>query len=187
MLVCEEITWVTRSEWGARPPKEPPTPMPHISVLHVFIHHTLSPDQCHSQSAFVAALRSIQNFHMDDRKWNDIGYNFLMGGDLPIYEGRGWYAIGAHTRGMNDRSVALSLIGNYETVSPPKAMLDLAQKWIACTVEKGVVAPDYQLHGHRDQNCTECPGQRLYDIIKGWSHFKGGPLDSFVCKMKSEL
>ncbi|CAG2175483.1 unnamed protein product [Oppiella nova] len=141
-----------------------PTP-----VSHVFIHHTETPDQCHNETACVEAVRSVQDFHMDGRHWNDIGYNYLIGGDDRIYEGRGWYTVGAHTLGMNSRSVAISLIGNYESVAPPKQMLDLVQKWVECAVEKGVVSGLYQLHGHRDQTCTSCPGQHLYDIIKSWN------------------
>jgi N-acetylmuramoyl-L-alanine amidase len=82
---------------------------------------------------------------------------------------------------MNDKAVALSLIGNFEKADPPKLMLDLAQKWIECGIEKGIIAKDYQLHGHRDQNCTSCPGQHLYDIIKHWKNFKAGKLATYVC------
>lgn len=150
-------------------------------VHHVFIHHTEAPDQCHTQNECITAVKGIQNFHIDTRKWADIGYNFLLGGDERIYEGRGWHEVGAHTRGMNDKSVAISLIGNFEKVDPPQVMLDLAQKWIECGIEMGIIDKDYELHGHRDQNCTTCPGQHLYDIIKKWKQFKAGKLPSFVC------
>ncbi len=100
----------------------------------VLIHHTEAPDQCHDQNACIAAVKDIQNFHINTRHWYDIGYNFLLGGDGHIYEGRGWSEEGAHTIGLNNMSVALSLIGNFEKVDPPKLMLDLAQKWIECGI-----------------------------------------------------
>ena len=105
-----------------------------------------------------------------------------MGGDGRIYRGRGWSAWGHHTLGMNNLSIALSLIGNYESVAPPKFMLDLAHTWIDCALQLGIVSQQYQLHGHRDQTCTDCPGQRFYDIVKTWKNFVGGKLDSYVCK-----
>ena len=49
-----------------------------------------------------AWVRSIQDYHMDDNEWSDIGYSFLTCGDGKIYEGRGWNTVGAHTRGYND-------------------------------------------------------------------------------------
>jgi N-acetylmuramoyl-L-alanine amidase len=152
-----------------------------IPVHHVFIYHTAAPDQCHDYNTCIRDLHSIQNFHIDSHKLGDIGYNFLLGGDGRIYEGRGWSEVGAHTRGMNDKAVALSLIGNFEKVDLPKLMLDLAQKWIECGIEKGIIANDYQLHGHRDQNCTSCPGQHLCDIIKHWKNFKAEKLATYVC------
>ncbi|XP_054162259.1 peptidoglycan-recognition protein SC2-like [Oppia nitens] len=178
--ICDEITWVSRAEWGARTPKEPAKPMV-TPVLHAFIHHTDDPPKCQNQSSCIDAVKWVQDFHMDTRGWDDIGYNYLLGGDGRIYVGRGWYACGRHTLGMNDKAIALSLIGNYESDAPSQLILDLAQKWVKCALEKGVITHDYQLHGHRDQTCTTCPGQRLYDIIKKWHNFKGGKLDTYVC------
>jgi hypothetical protein len=60
-------------------------------------------------------------------------------------------------------------------------MPDLAQKWIECGIEKGIIAKDYQLHGHRDHNCTTRPGQHLYNIIMKWKNFKALKLSTFVC------
>lgn len=36
---------------------------------------------------------------MESKNWDDIGYNFLVGGDGEVYEGRGWDKQGAHTKG----------------------------------------------------------------------------------------
>lgn len=38
-------------------------------------------------------------------------YNFLVGGDGLIYEGRGWGKKGAHTFGFNSQSVGIAFIG----------------------------------------------------------------------------
>ena len=35
---------------------------------------------------------------MDTKKFSDIGYNFLIGGNGDVYEGRGWDKQGAHTK-----------------------------------------------------------------------------------------
>lgn len=38
----------------------------------------------------------LKNYHMDNEDYWDIGYNFLIGGDGSVYEGRGWDTVGAH-------------------------------------------------------------------------------------------
>ncbi len=36
----------------------------------------------------IAMLKAIQKFHMEERKLDDIGYNFIIGGDGNVYEGK---------------------------------------------------------------------------------------------------
>lgn len=35
------------------------------------------------------------------KDWPDIGFNYIVGEDGNIYEGRGWDEVGAHTKGHN--------------------------------------------------------------------------------------
>lgn len=41
----------------------------------------------------------MQTYHMESKNWDDIAYNFIVGGDGAVYEGRGWEKQGAHTKG----------------------------------------------------------------------------------------
>ena len=50
-------------------------------------------------------MKGIQDYHMDDRDWWDIGYNFLIGQDGRIYEGRGFTVQGAHCSGWNTQTL----------------------------------------------------------------------------------
>lgn len=40
---------------------------------------------------------------MESRNWWDIAYNFLIGGDGAVYEGRGWDSEGSHTKGNTNK------------------------------------------------------------------------------------
>ncbi|KAJ6216305.1 hypothetical protein RDWZM_007462 [Blomia tropicalis] len=151
-----------------------------LPVNHIFIHHTAGP-RCLIKSRCSKIVRDIQKYHMS-LDWDDIGYNFLIGGDGNVYVGRSWDKIGAHTLGANNISIAFSLLGDYMDFLPSIKMLRVTQLLIACAVEKKVVPKRYLLHGHRDQTCTLCPGDAFYNYLRRWPHYLPGPLSTYVCK-----
>ncbi|CAG0913904.1 unnamed protein product [Notodromas monacha] len=153
----------SRAEWGARPPNG----VSYLSnpVPWTIIHHAASAS-CSSFDTCAKLVRDFQNQHIDVNGWNDIGYSFVIGGDGSIFEGRGWDKVGAHTPGYNSNGLGFCFIGNYVSNTPPDAQLNAAQDLIACGVDLGMIASNYNLIGHRQAVATECPGQRLYDIIK---------------------
>ncbi|XP_022286899.2 peptidoglycan-recognition protein SC2-like [Crassostrea virginica] len=157
-----------RDSWGAREPKQFQLFQKPASLF--FIHHTAG-HSCHDFDTCVTALKGIQNFHMDTRGWDDIGYSFLVGQDGQIYEGRGWDHVGAHTLHYNTRGYAASFMGNYMTHPPNNASLNAAKKLIEYGVSKGFVSSTYHLYGHRDVSATACPGDALYPIIQTWPHY----------------
>lgn len=61
-------------------------------------------------------MQSMQRFHQDDRNWNDIGYNFGVGGDGKAYFGRGWQRVGAHAPKYNYRSIGICVIGDWRCI-----------------------------------------------------------------------
>lgn len=141
---------VSRSEWGARPPRSR-QPRPIDYWVGVRVHHSAGPaDQ---------SVRAIQDFHMDSNGWVDIGYNFLVR-DGKVFEGRGWTTHPAHD-GVND-TLGICVIGTYTSDLPTEADLDALVWFIAeARRETGKELP---VSGHRDADgaATECPGDRLY-------------------------
>ncbi|XP_054271476.1 peptidoglycan-recognition protein LB-like [Macrosteles quadrilineatus] len=141
----------------------------------VVIHHTHIPAKCHTLGKCKEALRYIQNFHMDDRGWDDIGYSFAIGMDR-VFEGRGWSRVGAHAPPYNSRSIGIVFIGDYTDELPSEDMLCQCRQLINYGVSQGYIRPDYQLIGHRQARFTECPGENLYNLIQTWNHWKPLPV-----------
>jgi N-acetylmuramoyl-L-alanine amidase len=54
---------------------------------------------------------------MDTNGWLDIGYNFVVGEDGLVYEGRGWGRVGAHAVNWNSRSIGIAVIGDFTSES----------------------------------------------------------------------
>ena len=63
-ITCDNVTLVTRKEWGARPPKKIVHMNTPVTVL--FIHHT-DMQSCHTKEDCIKMMRIIQDFHMDER------------------------------------------------------------------------------------------------------------------------
>lgn len=148
---------VTRTQWGARPPRNRTPFNPTGATAHWEGPHmgTFPHDQC------PAKVRQIQNFHMDTRGWSDIAYNAIVCPHGTTYEGRGPGVRSAAngTDEGNDNDVAVCYLsgeGDPFTPEGAQAMAD-AMHWLS---------PGGKRHAHRDWKPTACPG----DTIAAWAH-----------------
>lgn len=91
---------VSRDEWLAQPPNDVLADLI-LPVNRVIITHTAT-DSCETQAQCTLRVRLMQTYHMESKNWDDIGYNFMVGGDGDVYEGRGWDKQGAHTKGKSE-------------------------------------------------------------------------------------
>ncbi|XP_043866076.1 peptidoglycan-recognition protein LC isoform X7 [Drosophila mojavensis] len=157
------------AEWGGRKPKSELTKLV-LPVHRVIISHTAA-EGCETRDVCESRVQIVQNFHMDGWNWDHIGYNFLVGGDGLVYEGRGWDVQGAHTKGYNTDSIGISFIGTFVKIRPSDAQLYACQKLLEEGVRLKKLAPDYKLYGHRQLSATESPGDVLYRIIQTWPHW----------------
>lgn len=160
---------MTRAEWVASPPR---TTLDRLfpPVSRVIIAHTAT-ESCETKGKCVFHVRFIQNFHMESRGWDDIAYNFLVGGDGMVYEGRGWDNQGAHTKGYNKDSICIAFIGSYEDKLPKNISITAALLLIEEGVKLNKVKKDYKLYGARQLNGLESPGKKFYEVIKTWPHW----------------
>ena len=81
-------------EWGARAPSSSISKMA-SPVTYAVVHHSAGA-HCTTKAGCISQVKGFQNYHMDSNGWSDIGYNFIVGEDGNVYEGRGWTTMGAH-------------------------------------------------------------------------------------------
>ncbi|KAM8963447.1 peptidoglycan recognition protein 1 [Lycaon pictus] len=160
---------VPRREWRA--PVSRCTEKLQLPVRNVVVSHTAG-SHCNSPALCLMQVQNVHSYHTKSLNWCDVGYNFLIGEDGLVYEGRGWDTKGDHTGvNWNPISIGISFMGNYMERSPPPRALRAAQSLLACGVAQGKLNPRYQLRGHRDVQQTLSPGDRLYEIIQTWPHY----------------
>ncbi|HEY7824171.1 MAG TPA: peptidoglycan recognition protein [Acidimicrobiia bacterium] len=143
---------VSRREWGAKPAKAT-TPLQPARVDLFVLHHTTG------SYRGARTVRQIQAFHQGpERGWSDVGYNFLIGDDGTVYEGRGWGFVGAHARGENSRSIGVSYVGDGSRPVPDAAKRAITELLGEAEDRFGSL----RQVGHRDVGATSCPGDVLY-------------------------
>ncbi|KAF9405315.1 hypothetical protein HW555_013900 [Spodoptera exigua] len=163
------FNFVARESWGARPPNGA-TPLS-LPVPYVVVHHSYIPPDCVTEDTCKHNMRLMQDMHQLVNGWQDIGYNFAVGGEGSVYEGRGWENVGAHAVSYNVKSIGICMIGDFVENLPPQAQMESLKKLIATGVELGYISPNYKLIGHRQVSATECPGHALFNEISTWDNF----------------
>ncbi|XP_012616934.1 peptidoglycan recognition protein 1 [Microcebus murinus] len=160
---------VPRSEWGGQ--ESNCNQNLSLPVSFAVVSHTAG-STCESPASCQQQVRNVHHYHTQTLQWCDVGYNFLIGEDGLVYEGRGWHTKGAHSGpSWNPISIGITFMGNYMEREPPARALRAAQNLLACGVARGVLRPIYQLKGHRDAQRTLSPGDQLYRIIQKWPHY----------------
>jgi MYXO-CTERM domain-containing protein len=150
---------VTRSQWGARATRCSTRHSPY----RITVHHTVTPN---NDSNMPARVRGIQNYHMDNRGWCDIGYQFLVGQDGKVYQGRMEYLLGTHVGNNNSGNLGVSFIGTFSTVVPSNGMFNAGARILRSIRDYyGITLNRTNVKGHREYNSTACPGQELYNRL----------------------
>nr|UZC46340.1 PGRP-SA(b) [Protaetia brevitarsis seulensis] len=165
-------TIISKNRWGGQQASQVQYTVKPLK--YVIIHHTSTPT-CADEDNCSRRLVNIQNYHMNQLDFDDIGYNFMIGGDGQIYEGAGWHKQGAHARGWNSKSLGIGFIGDFQTNLPSSKQLDAGKKFLECAVEKGEIEDTYKLIGARTVRPTDSPGTLLFREIQTWRGFTRNP------------
>jgi peptidoglycan hydrolase-like amidase len=167
-------------------------------VRMIVVHHTASTSDLDNPEQ---AIRNIQYYHAVKRGWGDIGYNYIIDQDGNIYEGRkgGEKVVGGHSLPVNQTSIGITVLGNFETQKVPKAVAtaitNLATEkanLYGLNVKKSVTYGEKSypvFGGHKDNSKTACPGKNLYDALPNIKNLiaKGGLKSSSVTVDKKNL
>jgi hypothetical protein len=178
----------SRAQWGADESIRTWDPQYASTITSATIHHTADGND-YSKADVAGILRSTYAYHTLSRGWGDIGYNVIVDKFGRAWEGRygglSSTVIGAHAGGFNSSTFGVSMLGNYDLVEPPQAMLETVAHVIAwkfslyrvnprgtATLTSGgggtarytagtkVTVP--AIFGHRDVGYTACPGRYGY-------------------------
>jgi hypothetical protein len=186
---------LSRADWGAdeslREQACPDAPYYTSTPKVAFVHHTVTGNG-YAAADVPAIIRSIYAYHVQGEGWCDIGYNFLVDAYGRIWEGRAGgidkAVLGAHTGGFNTASFGVSMIGTYDSLTPPAALQHALAQLLAWKLSisydnplgtatltaapfsgsrypTGATETFNVISGHRDADLTACPGNAGYAIL----------------------
>lgn len=151
---------IPRSQWGARYGRYS---RGIIQRGEVVVHITVNTEipASASQAVEEAAMRAVERYVVQQRRFFGFPYNFCGFQSGRIYEGQGWRN-GQHTqRGRNASAYAIARFGHPD-VAPSRAFLAAARAVCAEGLAAGVLTRLFRLSGHRDHWQKACPGDPLY-------------------------
>jgi len=164
-----EIPRISNEELNAA--GEPPSESQYIrmdEVNSIVVHHSATETGC---------ARVFRALHRGINGWIDIGYHFVIGNgtlssDGEVESGRPVWAVGAHTRGHNEGSIGICLVGNFNNTAPTsRQMTSLTELLRKLMSDYDLSESDILLHRDASGCHTECPGDKLtvMDILEGLS------------------
>jgi hypothetical protein len=103
----------------------------------------------------------IRDYHVS-LGWGDIGYNWLIEKSGKICKGRDEDIDGAHTIGMNNQSIGICLVGNFDLTLPTKEQEESLKIVYQDLITRYPNLKD-QIFPHRKYSTKTCYGENLSD------------------------
>lgn len=164
-----EYRYMTAAEWGMRWARAPQREV--LRDPECYVHHVGGAAYMDGDAA--AVFRWLNEYAINSKGYSALDYDVLVHYDrttdvCTIAEGRGdWMS--AATRDRNEEGEAVVLCGNTQLREPHPAELEGIAQGIVLGIQRGWIAPDAQILGHRDNpahpKATACPGDYLYAAL----------------------
>lgn len=82
-------------------------------INEIIIHCTATRPEWWAGKATLEKVAEIRRWHVQERKWKDIGYHYLIDRDGTIAPGRPESVAGAHVAGRNANTLGIALFGGH--------------------------------------------------------------------------
>jgi len=177
-----------RDAWGADLP--PKGSIHREDARFLLVHHTASPNNYATARGLIRQTYSFQTG--PEKRWPDVCYEFFIGRDGDVWEGRAGALAGPvvadATGGSQGFAQLVCLLGDFTSVLPtPAARASLAKVLAWLAVRYGIdISPGATtsfvsrgsqrwpagtrvttstIAGHRDMSYTACPGDAFYPVL----------------------
>ena len=83
------------------------------NLSEIIIHCTDTRPEWWSDRSSADKVAEVRRWHVEERKWSDVGYHYLIDRDGTVIEGRPLERVGAHVKNHNTGTIGISLFGGH--------------------------------------------------------------------------
>ncbi|XP_063699192.1 uncharacterized protein LOC134829843 [Culicoides brevitarsis] len=170
------LTIVRRRDWN-QTPNHANKNLSHPAE-EIFIAHTGDllkkefPNGCSTKKDCTSFAVKMEEYYIKKAFWDDLPYNFFLGHDGLLYEGRGWRYDGSLTSAFQgDDCISIGFIGDYTHFDPTDEQIQILFAIIDLGIEKGYISPNYKIFGHCQASNSKSPGKRFYENLQSWNNW----------------
>lgn len=154
------VAAIDRSTWTRQSPVVSKV-NPMKGVSKITIHHEGWDPVWFSDSRTTAArIEKIRRYHVEDKRWGDIGYHYIIDRAGRVWEGRPLKYQGAHVSKNNEHNIGILVLGNFEKQAPSTVQLRSLYVTTA-NLSRGHGVKPAMVRSHKEINPTTCPGRNL--------------------------
>lgn len=123
-------------------------------ITRIILHCTATPE------GGDMTVEEIRRIHVQEKKWKDIGYHYVIYRDGSVHEGRDVDKAGSHTKGYNSNSIGVVYVGGMTADNRhPKDTRTKEQRAALKALVKELkrLYPLASIHGHNEFAAKACP------------------------------
>ncbi len=132
------------------------------SINEVIVHCSATRPDWMIDYSLQRKIDEIRRWHVSGNGWSDIGYHDLIDRDGTVLPGRPIGRAGAHTKGRNQNSIGVCLIGGHgsaETDAPEEHFTEPQLRALANYLDtRKAQFPITRISGHNQYAAKACPG-----------------------------
>lgn len=137
-------------------------------INEIIIHCTATRPKWWDDKSPQEKVEEIRRWHVEDNKWQDIGYHYLIDRGGEVIKGRPVQKVGAHVKGHNSGTIGISLFGGHGSTAEDNFEDNFTKpqeqslRQLICDLRK-----KYQdinkISGHNQYAARACPGFSVPD------------------------
>ncbi len=145
-------------------------------ITEIIVHCTATERDWWAGRSTAAKVAEVKRWHVQERKWKDIGYHYLIDRDGTVATGRPLDQVGAHVQGHNTGTIGIALFGGHGSNERDKFRQhftpeqDKALRKLIADL-RGRFPAIMRVTGHNQYAAKACPGFQ----VKEWLAEKPAP------------